>query len=303
MKEIQYLANQFITLIKTTKNLSSNTVIAYQSDVDDLIAYINDKLLSDTIILDYVQHLSIERKLKDTTITRKLIVIKMFCAFLFEKEYIPQNYYNNHVFHFKKQKRLPKTLTVNEAAQLINGLTAKRDCAKGTYDIWLSMRNLALIDILMTTGIRIGEAANIGLSDICIADHTILIYGKGRKQRLIYISCAQTWSNLMAWVNVRTSRTVLSDKLFLNRYGKSITIHGIEHIYNHIKKAMDINQKSTPHYLRHTFATNLLENGADLRSVQEILGHSSVSTTEIYTEVTTRRKKQVLDQFNYRNVL
>ena len=94
-----------------------------------------------------------------------------------------------------------------------------------------------------------------------------------------------------------------TDKVFINRFGNQLSIHGIEYIYKKLKQAAGINNKSTPHYLRHTFATNLLVNGADLRSVQEILGHANISTTEIYTEVSTSRKKQVLNNFNYRNSL
>ena len=105
----------------------------------------------------------------------------------------------------------------------------------------------------------------------------------------------------MSWLKIRKNYNPITDKIFVNRYGQQLSIHGIEYIYNAYKKASGINMKSTPHYLRHTFATNLLANGADLRSVQEILGHSSVSTTEIYTEVTTNRKKQVLNKYNYRN--
>ena len=194
-------------------------------------------------------------------------------------------------------------MSVNETATLLAQLTANYFNATTKYQQWTCIRNLALIDILISTGIRIGEAANIDLNDICISDHTLLIHGKGRKQRLIYISCPQTWKNLMMWIKTRSSRQATTNKLFVNRYGGQISIHGIEYIYNSVKKVANLNTNSTPHYLRHTFATNLLENGADLRSVQEILGHSSVSTTEIYTEVTTKRKRQVLDQFNYRNTL
>ena len=136
-----------------------------------------------------------------------------------------------------------------------------------------------------------------------MSEHIILIHGKGRKQRLIYISCSQTWKNLMHWLKLREAFPCYTDKVFVNRYGKQISIHGIEYIYNTLKTIAKINPSSTPHYLRHTFATNLLANGADLRSVQEILGHSSVSTTEIYTEVTTERKRQVLSKYNYRNGL
>ena len=130
-----------------------------------------------------------------------------------------------------------------------------------------------------------------------------MIHGKGRKQRLIYISCPQTWTNLMAWLKIRKTKPTFTNKVFVNKYGNQLNIHGIEYIFNTAKKAAGINPKSTPHYLRHTFATNLLANGADLRSVQEILGHSSVATTEIYTEVSTKRKKQVLNKYNYRNKL
>jgi len=139
------------------------------------------------------------------------------------------------------------------------------------------------------------------LEDIIHSERTILIHGKGRKQRLIYISCHQTWRNLMNWLKIWKTKPTNTNKLFVNRYGDPISIHGIEYIYRTIKAKSGINTKSTPHYLRHTFATNLLANGADLRSVQEILGHSSIATTEIYTEVTVGRKKQVLNKYNYRN--
>ena len=141
------------------------------------------------------------------------------------------------------------------------------------------------------------------MEDIIPSERTILIHEKGRKQRLICISCQQTWRNLMNWLKILKSKPTNANKLFVNRYGDPISIHGIEYIYRSIKTNSGINTKSTPHYLRHTFATNLLANGADLRSVQEILGHSSIATTEIYTEVTVGRKKQVLNKYNYRNKL
>ena len=157
------------------------------------------------------------------------------------------------------------------------------------------------MDLLISTGIRIGEAAALTLEDVIASERTLLIHGKGRKQRLIYISSPITWNRLMSLIKQR--KRCGGNYLFINRYGNPISIHGIEDIYAKYVKKAKLEVKSTPHYLRHTFATNLLSNGADLRSVQEILGHASVATTQIYTEVSTNRKKQVLKKYNYRNNL
>ena len=303
MKCTKTASDEFLQVIQSTKNLSDKTVLAYRSDLNDFQEFLQDNELDETVILKYVMMLSKERGLKDNTVCRKLITLKMFFSFLYEQGYTDVNYYQNHHFRYKKERRLPKTLAVKETSKLLTYLT---DCAakeSTEFEKWKSIRNLALIDVLISTGIRIAEASNISLSDIIHSERTILIHGKGRKQRLIYISCNETWNNLTRWLKVRKSRPTNTDKIFVNRFGEQLSIHGIEYIYNSTKTACGINEKSTPHYLRHTFATNLLANGADLRSVQEILGHSSVATTEIYTEVTTKRKKQVLNKYNYRNKL
>lgn len=301
MKNPNLLTSEFIDVIRSTKNLSSKTLLAYNSDLKDFSKYMASRELQNGIVLKYVRYLSLERNLKDSTIVRKLIVLKMFFQYLYDCKYVKENFYQAHTFKFKKERKLPKILATKDTIKLLNCATKASISAQSDYEKWKSTRNLALIDILISTGIRIAEASNIALNDIIIADRTILIHGKGRKQRLIYISCEQTWRNLQQWIKIRNTSTVYTDKLFVNKYGKQISIHGIEYIYNVLKTSAGINYNSTPHFLRHTFATNLLSNGADLRSVQEILGHSSVSTTEIYTEVSTKRKKQVLDKFNYRN--
>lgn len=303
MRSIKTASDEFIQVIQSTKNLSDKTITAYRSDLKDFQVFLQDNELDETVILKYVQVLSKERELKDNTICRKLITLKMFFSFLYEQGYTDVNYYQNHNFRYKKERRLPKTLSIKETAKLLTYLS---NCVKNetsAFDSWKNYRNLALIDVLISTGIRIAEASSISISDVIFSERTILIHGKGRKQRLIYISCNDTWNNLIRWIKIRKSRPTNTDKIFVNRFGEQISIHGIEYIYNSVKRDCGINVRSTPHYLRHTFATNLLANGADLRSVQEILGHSSVATTEIYTEVTTKRKKQVLNKYNYRNKL
>ncbi len=303
MKKLKSISNEFISISQSTKNLSSKTVLAYRSDLNDFCKFMIDKSMDNSVLIEYVSYLTQIRQLSDSTIKRKLIVLKMFFEYLYEHQYIETNYYYSHNFKFKKERKLPKTLTVKETLKLLT--YAKNKCinVKGDRAYGRAVRNLALLDILISTGIRIEEASNISVNDIIQSERTILIHGKGRKQRLIYISCADSWNNFINWIKIRRNYGTSCDKVFVNRYGNQISIHGIEHIYNTYKKASGINVQSTPHYLRHTFATNLLANGADLRSVQEILGHSSVATTEIYTEVTTKRKKQVLNKYNYRNKL
>lgn len=299
MTDLIQTRDSFLRTIQTTKNLSSKSISAYRSDLNDLVLYIstNNSELTQSLVLEYVHHLSQYRHLKDTTICRKLITLKMFFAFLYEQGYTSENLFKSKAFRFKKERRLPKTLSLDDVQRILKYAHKNQ---MNNPSSWKPIRDLALIDLLISTGIRIGEASNISMSDIIYSERTILIHGKGRKQRLIYISCPQTWDNILHWIDIRKTLSH-SDKLFINRYGEQLSIHGIEHIYDHIKEGAGILEHSTPHYLRHTFATNLLSNGADLRSVQELLGHASVATTEIYTEVSAKRKIEVLDKFNYRN--
>lgn len=238
--------------------------------------------------------------LKDTSIRRKIITLKNFYTFLVSQNFINSSPFAGLTFRFRQEKKLPKILALKDVEKLLNCFN--QDCSSlSPFKQRLYIRDYALMELLISTGIRIGEAAAITLNDIIASEHTILIHGKGRKQRLIYISAPIAWERLYLLIKERKKEK--GEYLFINRNGQPIGTHGIEDIYAKYVKMAKINTNSTPHYLRHTFATNLLANGADLRSVQEILGHASVATTQIYTEVTTNRKKQVLKKYNYRNKL
>ena len=294
---MDYLS-KFISYLKATKNLSPKTLAAYSSDLKQFVSYEHEILNPD--VCSFISYLSGDLNLKDTSIRRKIITLKIFYDYLFNNDYIVSSPFKKLKFKFKQEKKLPKTLPVPE----INKLLRCFDIETSSLSVFAQkeyIRDAALIDLLISTGIRIGEAVAITLDDIIASERTLLIHGKGRKQRLIYISSSVTWSRINTLVKEQLKSS--NNYLFVNRYGHPITIHGVEDIYKKYAKKAQINTKSTPHYLRHTFATNLLANGADLRSVQEILGHASVATTQIYTEVTTNRKKQVLQKYNYRNKL
>lgn len=295
---MDYLS-KFINYLQATKNLSDKTLYAYTGDLHQFFDYEQDVLHPD--ICSFVSYLSSKLKLKDTSVRRKIITLKSFYAYLLDAEIIDHSPFAKLKFRFKQERKLPKTLAVKDVSKILTYLDSVDIDKLSSFAKFEYIRDGALIDLLISTGIRIGEAAAITLNDIIISERTLLIHGKGRKQRLIYISSPITWNRITALMKERKQSTNL--QLFVNKYGQPISIHGIEYIYKKYLKKAKVSSYSTPHYLRHTFATNLLANGADLRSVQEILGHASVATTQIYTEVTTQRKKQVLNKFNYRNKL
>ena len=292
--------SKFISYLQATKNLSDKTLSAYTSDLRQFFSFGQDVLHPD--ICSFISHLSSQLKLKDTSIRRKIITLKCFYSYLVDTEVIDRSPFAKLKFRFKQERKLPKTIPVRDVSKILNLFDSVEFDSLSRFAKFEYTRDAALIDLLISTGIRIGEAAALTLNDIIVSERTLLIHGKGRKQRLIYISSPITWSRIVALLRERR-HSADNNTLFVNRYGQSISIHGIEYIYKKYLKKANICTHSTPHFLRHTFATNLLANGADLRSVQEILGHASVATTQIYTEVTTQRKKQVLNKFNYRNKL
>lgn len=296
--------NSFIVEIKNTKNLSSKSIKAYYSDILNFIKFINeqdDKLINSKNLIKYIDSLRTLKKLKDSSIKRKIISLKIFTQYLYDYSFIDTYPFQRLKFKYKAEHALPKTLTIEEVKKLLNCITSSFSLTSSNFKIFEGTRDLAIIDLLISTGIRIGEICSIKLDDINITDKTLLIHGKGRKERLLFLSSSETINNIKKWLDIRSNH--LNNYLFLNRYGNSLTIHSIEDIFYKYRNLSKINPHSTPHYLRHTFATNLLINGADIRSVQEILGHSNIATTEIYTEISINRKQEILSKYNFRNSL
>ncbi len=286
-------------------NLDSKSAKAYALDIKHYLAYLKQdgvEVVATQHIYEYVAYLH-RLQLKTSTIKRKLTTLKLFYNMLQDGKYIEYNPMQAFKYQVIQQKRLPKTLSITEVGSLL--ATAHRSVvhSKWQFERFEAVRNLCLIDLLISTGIRIGEASAIQSTDIDHDNHTIIINGKGRKQRLVYISSSETWSNICNWITLKNNLGITSPYLFVNRYYDQLSIYGIENIFTKLRDLAHINYAATPHYLRHTFATNLLSNGADIRAVQELLGHASITTTQIYTEVSTKRKIEVLDKYNYRNTL
>ena len=292
------MINKFIENLKSTKNLSPKTLEAYSIDMKTFMQI--EKNLFEPDIRAYILHLQ-SIGLKDSSVKRKIVTLRIFYDYLYNEKLIQCSPFANLKFKFRQEIKLPKTLSINEVKRLLNCFVSESDNIT-EFSHRQFVRDGALIDLLISTGIRVAEAAAIKFDDIITYEHAVLIHGKGRKQRIIYISSGATWQRLLTQIKMQKKLSSTS-YLFTNRNDNPLNSHSIEKIYKKYAKIAKINPASTPHYLRHTFATNLLANGADLRSVQELLGHSSIATTQIYTEVSSQRKKQVLRKYNYRNKL
>ncbi len=287
---------KYILHLSHIKNLDSKTIKAYTSDLRLFGGWLNQRSEKKidagalTVYFDFLK--STNRKI--TTIKRKRIVIQSFFQFMLGSNFIPQKY------SFPTERRLPKTLSIEEV-KLLMCTAEEYTASEGNLSHVLSLRDNALIELIFSLGLRISEASNIQLKDIDLSHQSILIRGKRKKERMLFISSNEVLSKVKRWLNKRELLNPSSNHLFLNRFGDKLSIYGIENIYSKYRDLAKINPESTPHYLRHTFATLLIENGADLRSVQELLGHTNIATTQIYTHVSLSHKKAILTKYNPRN--
>ncbi|MFJ2042627.1 tyrosine-type recombinase/integrase [Paenibacillus taichungensis] len=297
---------QYEIYLSVERNLSRKSIKAYLSDLNRLVDWFNDNQIYDVNrdnLRKYLEQLTSEQTLKDSTIKRKYICFKAFFNYLVQEGDIAESPIFGFGRNFKTAKRIPKTLSVNEVERLLNAPQEDMKQLRTDFRKRINLRNDAIIELLYVIGIRIGELVGIDIEHIDLEEKTVLIFGKGRKERLLYISSNEVIIKIKTWLHAREHFDPNSNALFINKYGDRLSIYSIEDIYSKYRDLSKVSKKSTPHYLRHSFATHLLNNGADLRSVQEILGHTNVSTTQIYTEVSVERKKDVLSRFNPRNNL
>ncbi|PYE50155.1 tyrosine-type recombinase/integrase [Paenibacillus barcinonensis] len=297
---------QYEIYLSVERNLSHKSIKAYFSDLGILVKWLDSNDIIEVTrenLRMYLEQLTSEQTLKDSTIKRKYICFKAFFNYLVQNGDLVESPIYGYGKKFKTARRIPKTLSVNEIEKLLNAPQEDMKQLRTIFRKRINLRNSAIIELLYVIGIRIGELVNIDLEHIDLEERTVLIFGKGRKERLLYISSEEVIQKIKSWLEAREHFQPQSSALFLNKYGHRLSIYSIEDIFSKYRDISKVSKNSTPHYLRHSFATHLLNNGADLRSVQEILGHTNVSTTQIYTEVSVERKKDVLSRFNPRNNL
>jgi len=293
----------YLKNIRHTKNLSEKSIKAYACDINIFFIWCNreniGEVSSDTI-LNFIQWRT-EQGIKDTSIKRSIISLKLFFKYIESLQIITENPLCDFSYAFKTKKCLPKVLSKREISKLLSSLSQKVNYENSDFQSFIAVRDLAIIELLYSTGIRIGELVSINIEDINLKEHTILINGKGRRERLVYIANKTAMSRLNDWLVQRRKRVSENNAVFISKYGSRLSIYSVEDLFG--KYCAKLKIKATPHALRHSFATGLLSNGADIRIVQELLGHSSIVTTQIYTQVSHELKKKILNKFMMRNFI
>ncbi len=287
---MNYLDEYFLFL-KTEKKLGDSTILSYKLDLNSFDKFISKDFISITKD-DIVKYLNYLRdSISARSVNRHISALKGFYNFLLEEGYIKESPLEN-ISVMKTEKKLPKYLSIEEVDKLLNIPLVTH------YDY----RNKAMLEVMYATGMRVSELVSLEYSNVDLYNAIVRVKGKGKKTRIVPIGEMASYY-LKLYIEEYRNKLLLKEnynELFLNNHGKPITRHGFNFILENIRVKANIEKEITPHVLRHSFATHLLEGGADLRSIQEMLGHENISTTNIYTYVVNDVLRQNYDGFHPR---
>ena len=279
--------DDFINYLEYERNYSNNTIIAYKNNILQLINYLDSININDIksvkyeTIRGYLSYLH-EKKYKSKSISRMISSMRSFFKYL-KVENVITNNPMTLISNPKLEKKLPKYLTINEVEKILN---------VPDMNDKIGIRDAFILELLYVSGIRVSELVNIKLNDIEESQRRIKILGKGNKER--YVLYGSRCSELLKkYISVRSDFLKYpNDYLILSKTGRKINTREIRNIINRIKTKAGISISISPHTFRHTFATHMLNEGADIRAVQELLGHENLSTTTIYTHLTNEKLRR-----------
>lgn len=282
---MKYLS-EYLEYLKYQKNYSDETIHSYSIDIEEFLDYINSECINICEVgYDVVKAWLInldEKKNKSTTVSRKISSLRGFYKYLINNKVIDSNPFSL-VSLPKKERHLPRFFYYNELEEMFQ--VPKLNTALG-------QRDRLLLEMLYATGVRVSELVNIKVSDI--NGEEIRVLGKGNKERIVeFGDYAESILELYLNEGYKSLNVKKSEYLFLNNRGGKLTTRGVRYILDNIINKTTIDKKISPHMLRHTFATHLLNEGCDLLTVQELLGHESLTATSIYTHITNDRLKEV----------
>lgn len=298
-KSLANNAQRFLDHCRVAKSLAPNTLRAYSSDLKHAIRTFG----ADTDVLtidrehvrDYVRQMLDQDRRKETTAKRRVATLKIFFKWLEREEVVPLSVFKRIDLSIRLPRRLPRALDAGEMRKLLRYVEGRADHGTNSYQKRLMH---FVIVALFTTGVRISELVSLQLAHVSIADGALHVRGKGNRERRVYLPGREALRVLSQFMRTRHRLHDASSALLLTEHGEQVTAAYVRQRLRRLARQAGIERRVTPHMLRHTAATQLLEAGVDIRFVQRLLGHSSIATTQIYTQVRDGALKDKLSQAN-----
>ncbi|HUF17582.1 MAG TPA: tyrosine-type recombinase/integrase [Thermoanaerobaculia bacterium] len=289
---------------ESERNLSSRTLRAYESDLVQFRTHVSDAeavAITNADLEGYVEKLG-TGDYRDTSIRRKVAALKVFFRYLEEEGIVTESPARKLKIKRPVETKVPVVLSAREVKLLLSApkrqmetLIHHRDRSTGGRNRYFcAVRDNVIIELLFLTGIRIGELVALNVSDVDLGERNIVITGRGTRERHISLTSDFVVEALADYLSLRGERSLENEALFVGRSGTRLTIYSIENIFKKHVRIAEIKRHITPHALRHTMAAMLVNSGADLRDVQEILGHASILSTQVYTKLSTGRSRRAL---------
>lgn len=295
----------YLLYCKNQKNLNYKTLKAYRIDLTQFYDYLNAENTKDVNILrenilDYISYIRV--KYKEKTIKRKFATIKSFFNYLEYYEILLENPFSKIKFKSQVPFVLPKTIPLHILNRLFNTTYhCLNDSDLSEYETHCITRDVAILELLFATGLRVSELCSIKKRELDLLQGTVRVYGKGSKERIIQLTNRKVLSILQDYQKTRDQYYNNKEQFFINRLGNQISEQSVRLMITKYANLAQIAEHITPHMFRHTFATMLLEEDVDIRYIQQILGHSSILTTQIYTHVTSSKQREILTLKHPRN--
>ena len=299
---VQQAIAQFLEHGQTVRNLSDRTLRAYQSDLAQFHVHMNDVptvAITADHLEGYLDKLG-DGPYRDTSIRRKVAALKVFFRFLEEQGIVEESPARKLKIKKPVENRVPTVLSNREVRALlaapkeqVEELAVARDHSAGSRNRYFcAVRDNLILELLFSTGIRIGELVALNVSDVDVERNTIQITGRATRGRAVTLTAENVLTSLHQYLNLRSERTLSTPALFVGRSGTRLTIYSIENIFKKHVRLAEIKRHVTPHSLRHTMAAQLVSSGADIKEVQEILGHASILSTQVYTRLPIQKRSR-----------
>ncbi|MBD5491922.1 MAG: tyrosine-type recombinase/integrase [Lachnospiraceae bacterium] len=295
MDTVNTCIENYLEYCKAQKRLDEKTLKAYRIDLrqfSEQNPYTHIAEITSDSLEQYIARLHTQYKPK--TVKRKIASTKAFFHYLEYREIIDRNPFNKIIIRFREPVILPKTIPLHTVEIFLSTIYKQRKNARTLYQRRNALRDAAVAELLFSTGIRISELCSLKVSDVNLYDGTILIYGKGDKERRIQVGNESVIHILTEYTEDFSGERQSCSNFFVNQSGKALSDQTVRSMINKYTALASIEQHITPHMFRHTFATSLLEADVDIRYIQEMLGHSSINITEIYTHVAVAKQRNIL---------